>query len=303
MFNLKYKFKNLMFSGLATVFLLTVPIVEAQSPSITPTVVIPHRIISLSPNFTEIIYDIGAQNQLVGVTNFCKYPPEAQQKEKVGGWVNPNIEKIISLRPDLLLVPKFIGNGGDRLEKLHLPILVLNWATVADVMRLYDTIGEKLGRPREAQKAKAWLQGKLNRLRGLKPHQVPLSVLFIVDHTPGTLQQLYGVGSRNFIDELIQWTGGRNVLEDSPVEYPLVSKEQIVHRDPDVIITVLPPQTKPGEEKADLDSWKQLSSLKAVKRGHIYAFQGDDLMVPGPTMFHLANLLSNAFAKVRADHE
>ncbi|HJT25612.1 MAG TPA: ABC transporter substrate-binding protein, partial [bacterium] len=98
---------------------------------------------------------------------------------------------------------------------------------------------------------------------------------------------------------LIQWTGGKNVLEDSPVEYPLVSKEQIVSRDPDVIITVLPPQTKPGEEKADVDSWKQLPSLKAVREGHIYSFKGDDLMVPGPTMLHLAQLLSDSFQKAR----
>lgn len=272
----------------------------AQNPGSLPTVTIPHRVISLSPNFTEIIYDIGAQDQLVGVTSFCKFPPEAQQKENVGGWVNPNIEKIISLRPDLLLVPKFIGSGGEKLQNLHLPVLVLNWATVQDVLNLYNVIGEKLGHLREAQKAKARLQANLDRLKGQKSNEEPLSVLFIVDHTPGTLQQLYGVGSHNFVDELIQWTGGRNVLEDSPLEYPMVSKEQIVHRDPDVIITVLPPQTKPGEEKADLEMWKQLPSLKAVKEGHIYSFQGDDLMVPGPTMFHLASLLSEAFAKVRA---
>jgi iron complex transport system substrate-binding protein len=300
-FNSKFRIQNLKFRWASTALFLFITLfsqVLARDKATSP-----HRVISLSPNFTEIIYDIGAQDQLVGVTSFCKFPPEAQQKEKVGGWVNPNIEKIISLKPDLLLVPKFIGGGGDRLAKLHLPVLVLNWATVQDVLELYDVIGEKLGHVREAQKAKARLQGNLNRLKGRKSIGAPLSVLFIVDHTPGTLQQLYGVGSRNFIDELIQWTGGRNVLEDSPLEYPLVSKEQIVRRDPDVIITVLPPQTKPNEEKADLDTWKQLPSLKAVKRGHVYSFQGDDLMVPGPTMFHLAKLLSDSFAKVRAWHE
>lgn len=271
--------------------------VFAQSPA--PTTAVPHRIISLSPNFTEIIYDIGAQDQLVGVTNFCKFPPEAQKKEKIGGWVDPNIEKIISLKPDLILVPKFTSDGGMKFKKLRLPVMILNWATVEDVMGLYDIIGKKLGHEKEAQKAKVRLQEKLNQLKGNKPNEPPLSVLFIVDHTPGTLQQLYGVGSHNFVDELIQWTGGKNVLEDSPVEYPLVSKEQIVSRDPDVIITVLPPQTKPGEEKADVDSWKQLPSLKAVREGHIYSFKGDDLMVPGPTMLHLAQLLSDAYRKAR----
>ncbi len=263
----------------------------------------PRRVISLSPNFTEILYDIGAQDQLVGVTDFCKFPPEAQEKEKVGGWVNPNVEKIVALKPDLVLVPQFTSDGGARFKKLGLPVWVLSWATVEDVLDLYDLIGKKLGHGTEARKAKARLQARLDQLKGNKSNEAPLSVLFIVDHTPGTLQQLYGVGSHNFVDELIQWTGGKNMLGDSPVEYPLVSKEQIVGRDPDVIITVLPPQAKPDEEKADVDSWKQLPSLKAVREGHIYCFQGDDLMVPGPTMLHLAQLISEALRKARATHE
>ncbi len=271
----------------------------AQNRTPVPTGTFPHRVISLSPNFTEIIYDIGAQDQLVGVTDFCKFPPEARKKEKVGGWVNPNIEKIVSLKPDLLLVPQFIGSGGERLKTLNLPVLVLNWATVEDVIHLYDVIGAKLGRLGPARKAKARLQAQLDRFKGKGPQGPPLSVLFIVDHTPGTLQQLYGVGSRNFIDELIRWTGGRNVLGDSPLEYPLVSKEQIIQRDPDVIITVLPPQCKQQEEKQDMETWKQLSSLKAVREGHLYCFQGDDLMIPGPTLLHLAGLLSGALQKAR----
>lgn len=285
------------FIGRTLFFLMLQAAALAQSR--TPTAVFPQRVISLSPNFTEIIYDIGAQDQLVGVTDFCKFPPEAREKEKVGGWVNPNIEKIVSLRPDLLLVPQFIGSGGERLKKLNLPLLVLNWATVEDVLRLYDVIGGKLGRLRQARKAKARFQARLDGLKGKEPQGPPLSVLFIVDHTPGTLQQLYGVGSHNFIDELIRWTGGRNVLGDSPLEYPLVSKEQIIQRDPDVIITVLPPQCKPKEEEQDLETWKQLPSLKAVREGHLYCFQGDDLMIPGPTLLHLAGLLSDALQKAR----
>lgn len=294
----KLKIKYLRSAGRALFFFMVLSAALAQSPESTVAVV-PHRVISLSPNFTEIIYDIGAQDQLVGVTNFCKFPPEAQAKEKVGGWVNPNVEKIVSLKPDLLLVPQFTSDGGARFKKLGLPVWILDWATVEDVLNLYDVIGKKLGHVAEARKAKARLQAKLDRLKAGKPNEAPLSVLFIVDHTPGTLQQLYGVGSHNFVDELIRWMGGKNVLEDSPVKYPLVSKEQIVSRNPDVIITVLPPQAKPDEEKADLDSWKQLSSLKAVQEGHIYCFQGDDLMVPGPTMLHLAQLLSETYQKAR----
>ena len=273
--------------------------VFAQDTASTPTT-IPHRVISLSPNFTEIIYDMGAQDQLVGVTNFCKFPPEAQKKEKIGGWVNPNIEKIVSLKPDLVLAPFNFSKSFEKLEKLHLPVLVLKWATVAEVLDLYDVIGKKLGHVVAAKKAKIRLQKRLDRLKGQKINQKPLSVLFIVDHTPGTLQQLFGVGSNNFIDELIQWTGGVNIMEDSNLEYPIVSKEQMVRRDLDVILTVLPPQAKDVDEKVEQKVWAQMSSMKAVRAGHVYCFKGDDLMVPGPTMLHLAELLSDAFHKARA---
>ncbi len=258
---------------------------------------IPHRVISLSPNFTEIVYDIGAQDQLVGVTNYCKFPPEATKKEKVGGWVNPNIEKIVSLKPDLILVPSFFGKNYDRLQKLDLPILAMKCYTTQDVLALYDLIGEKMGRESAAKKAKDRLEKRLGRLKGHKSDRKPLSVLFIVNHVPGALQQLYAVGSNNFINELIQWTGGVNVLEDSKLTYPIVSKEEMVSRDPDVIITVLPPESKKEDEKNEQKIWSQMSTLKAVREGHLYFFQGDDLMIPGPTMLHLAQLLSDAFEK------
>jgi iron complex transport system substrate-binding protein len=196
-------------------------------------------------------------------------------------------------------MPHFFSRSYDELQQLHLPVLVLNWATAEDVLRLYDIIGKKLGREEQAKEAENRLQKKLDQLKNRKADPKPLSVLFIVDHTPGTLQQLYGVGSNNFVDELIQWTGGVNILEDSKLEYPVVSKEQMVRRDPDVIITVLPPQAKDEDEKTEQKVWAQMSSMKAVRERHVYCFQGDDLMIPGPTMLRLAQLLSEAFQKAR----
>src|SRR5262249_32837290 len=94
-----------------------------------PTPSIPRRIISMAPNLTEIVYDIGAQDLLVGVTDFCKFPPAARSKEKVGGWIDPNYEKIISLKPDLVLALKFHGKAVDNLKTLKVPVLVLDCQT------------------------------------------------------------------------------------------------------------------------------------------------------------------------------
>ncbi len=195
----------------------------------------------MAPNLTEIVYDIGAQDLLVGVTDFCKFPPEAQKKEKIGGWINPNYEKILSLKPDLVLALKFHGKAVDNLEKLKVPVLVQDCQTVEDVLAAYDTLGKALGREAAAKKAKEKLAARLAKIRAEPTQGRPVSVLFVIDRTPGALDQIYGVGPHNFVDALIRWTGGVNILSDSPVSYPLVSKEQLLKSDPDVIVNAFPP--------------------------------------------------------------
>src|SRR5208283_5421107 len=91
---------------------------------------IPHRLISMSPNLTEILYDIGAQDQLIGVTDFCRYPPEAGTKDKVGGYYNPNIEKIVSLKPDMVLLLSFHSDMVTTLKKLNIPVFIQDDSTL-----------------------------------------------------------------------------------------------------------------------------------------------------------------------------
>lgn len=254
----------------------------------------------MAPNLTEIIYDIGAQDLLVGVTDFCKYPPEAQKKEKIGGWIDPNYEKILSLKPDLVLALKFHGKAVDNLIKLHVNVLVQDCQTVEDVLNAYDILGKALGREEAARKAKARLAARLNKIRAVPSQGKPVSVLFVIDRTPGALEQIYGVGPHNFVDALIRWTGGVNILSDASVPYPLVSKEQLLKRDPDVIINALPPaHGRPGEVLKETAVWDRMPSLKAVKNHQVYCFDDEDFLVPGPTMVKLAEYLSGVFNKAR----
>jgi len=271
----------------------------AQTPGVTSPP--PKRVISLSPNITEIIYDMGAQDLLIADTVYCKFPPEAQTKEKVGGWENINFEKVVSLKPDLVLALKFYGKNEETFKKLNIPTVILNSTTIEDVLGNYDTIGEKLGRLTAAKKARARLEEKLKLIQNHAQKEKPLSVLFVIGHTPGSLQQIYGVGPNNFIDELVSWAGGVNVLKNSAIPYPIVSKESLLKQDPDVIIDALPKsEVKPDELEKNQEAWKQLSALKAVQKGHVYSFNNEDYTVPGPTMLHLAQYLFDTFAKIRA---
>lgn len=267
------------------------------------TNVIPQRIISLSPNLTEMIYDMGAQDQLVGDTDYCKFPADAQKKEKIGGWVNPNFEKIVSLKPDLVIALKFHDKAVNTLKKLQIPVVVLNCDSVEDILAAYTELGKMIGHEAQAKTARQALEKRLVKIKKRAKGQKPLSILFVVGRTPGTLDQIYGVGKKNFIDELIQMAGGVNVLEDTMTGYPLVSKEELIKRNPDVIVdSVLSHELKARQVETQ-SAWNQMPILKAVKNKQVYYFLDEDFLIPGPSMVKLGEFLCDTFDKVRADHE
>lgn len=254
----------------------------------------------MAPNLTQMVYDIGAEEVLVGVTDFCKFPRAARSKEHVGGWINPNYEKILSLKPDLVLTLEFNGKTADTLRKLKVPVLVLDCQTVQDVLSAYDVLGKELGHETDAKRARGRLQKRLEDVRKKAEGKKPIPLLFVVDRTPGALEQIYGVGPKNFVDELIRWCGGQNILFDSPVPYPLVSKEQLLKRDPEVIINALAEaHLRAGGVAGETAVWKAMPSLRAVKNGQVYCFTNEDYLIPGPTMANLAEYLSKIFEKVR----
>jgi iron complex transport system substrate-binding protein len=290
-FSLQLKLSGLLFA--AVVFLqFNFCFCEQEEPTA------PLRVISMAPNLTQIVFDIGAGDRLVGVSDFCRFPKEARGIKKMGGWLNPNYERILSEKPDLVLALKFNGKLVDNLRKIKIPVLALDCMTVKDVLKAYDAMGKRLGREKEARHARVRLEKRLDRVgkksRGLKP----VSVLFIVDRTPGTLEQIYGAGPKTFVNELIGLTGGKNILADSLAPYPLVSKEQILRRDPDVIVEALvKSRMKKGEMKKETGIWKKLSTLHAVRNDRVYGFTNEDYLIPGPTMANLAEYLSDIFQK------
>jgi iron complex transport system substrate-binding protein len=236
----------------------------------------------------------------VGVTDFCHFPPEVKWKEKVGGWINPNIEKIVSLKPDLVLSVKFYGRNEETLRNLGIPVLVLDYVTMKDILNSYDILGKRLGLVSRAQEARKRLEDRLNRIRSMDGGQKPISVLFVIGHDPGQIRQIYAVGSHDYINDLITWVGGKNIISDSKIPYPLASKEEILRRDPDVIFDALPKsEVKEEDFLREKEAWNQLPTLKAVRRGQVYCFNNEDFTIPGPTMVHLGEYLSKTFQKVR----
>ena len=264
---------------------------------------IPRRVISLSPNLTEMIYDMGAQDQLVGDTDYCKFPTDAQKKEKIGGWVNPNFEKIVSLKPDLVIALKFHDKAVNTLRKLKIPVVVLNCDSVEDILATYTQLGKLLGHEKQADASRRDLVKRLAKIKQRAKGKKPLSILFVVGRTPGTINQVYAVGGKNFINELIGMAGGVNVMADAMTGYPLVSKEELIKRNPDVIVdSVLSHEIK-ARKLENQNAWDQMPVLKAVKQKQVYYFLDEDFLIPGPSMVKLGEFLCDTFEKVRSSHE
>jgi iron complex transport system substrate-binding protein len=240
----------------------------------------PQRLVSLAPSNTEILFALGLGDKVVGVTDFCDYPEEAQSIEKVGG-MEHNLEKIVALNPDLVLA---IGGSpaqvekATEMEKLGLTVLVLEPGDIEGIMANVELVGKATGAEKEANQLAAQMQKRFDDITtkakgaGSSP-----TVFFELDATDPSKPYTPGPGS--FIDALISLAGGSNIGASAKMQWAQLSTEEIIAQDPKVIVlgdanygvTVEMVKERPG--------W---SVITAVKNGAIYPI--DDILIsrPGP---------------------
>ena len=190
------------------------------------------RIVSLAPSLTETIYALGLQDRLVGDTDYCDYPPDAQKKTKVGGAINPSLEAIAALRPDLVLVTKDFNRleTVHALETLGIPSYAVDPHTVADILSSTEKLADVLGAPEAGKALESELRQRLSalqtRLEGIPPRRV----LFIVWTEP-----LISIGKQTFIADALREAGAVSIV-DSQQNWPQMSMEEVVHLQPDYLV-------------------------------------------------------------------
>jgi len=258
----------------------------------------PQRIISLSPNITEILFALGADKRIVAVTDFCIYPPEAKMKKKIGGLMNPNIELIVSLKPDLIIMLAANSDLKSKLSSLETKFLTVKNETISDVMESIIVIGKAVGEEKKAEELLKNFEEKLNDVKKLVEKLPKEKVLIVVDKSTDSLQGMYCAGKGNFIDEMVSIAGGINVLQDSTTPYPIASKEKLIELNPDVILDMaIYGERKEVNDKKILESWKSLYSINAVKNNRIYLVDPTSITIPGlripENVEHLAKLIHN----------
>jgi iron complex transport system substrate-binding protein len=236
----------------------------------------PTRIVSLAPSVTEILFAIGAGGQVVGVTSFCDYPPDAQAKPKVGG-AFPNLEVVLSLKPTLVLAPRdFIRpDMVAKLDQLKVALFILEANTIEDVLRHIQTVGRMLGRSEKADSVAADLRRRVAEVRTRTADAARPRVFYVLNSDP-----LMTAGPGSFIHQLIELAGGTNVAAGAPVAYPRLSLEEVIKQDPQVIL--FPVGDDEGIPEQEQQRWLRWTTLSAVKENRFVRLPSVLLDRPGP---------------------
>lgn len=255
----------------------------------------PARIISLSPSTTEILYGVGAFGRVVAVSDYCSYPPEASTLPRVGGWNNPNMEQIASLRPDLVVFSdaqaQFVK---DKVEAAGIRTLSVPSQTLEHAYESIELIGRATGEEEAARRLLEQTRMSVETVRLTTERLPKRRVLCVVDRVPGTLRDLYTAGGDSFIAQLIRVAGGEPISPPARVGWGKMQKEAVVALDPDVILDLMMHKESGSFDEDTLAVWKELPTLRAVRDGRVHPVRDETVLHPS----HLVGDSARKFAQL-----
>lgn len=253
----------------------------------------PSRIVSMAPGITETLFALGLGQRVVGVTRFCNFPAEVAKLPRVGGHLDPNLEAILRLRPDLVVVMTEQGDLAEALNKLGVRTLSVSDDSVKQVLDTITTLGTRCGVTEQATALVDSLQCRMQAIRKCITGRRRPSVLIVLDRSlgTGTIEDAYVAGRDDYFESLIAMAGGRNAYRGPEIPYPVVSIEGIIRMAPDVIIDLAAGWADDGSEQA-LTDWRHFPQIAAVRHNRIHALTADYAMVPGPRFILLLEALA-----------
>jgi len=235
------------------------------------------RVVSLAPSATEILFAVGLGTEVVGVTTLCDYPSAAKAKPKIGSAI-PNLEAIIGLKPDLVLAVKSEIIRPDilaKLSQLNIPLFILAAKTVEEILGHIGTVGSLVGREREARSVAWTLAERVNVIRRRMASIKPVRVFYVINTDP-----LISIGSGSFIHQMLELAGGENIVGRTAIPYPKVSLEEVLRRDPEVLL--FPVGTSEGIPEHEQQRWRRWTTLSAVAQNRLRQVKAELVNRPGP---------------------
>lgn len=260
----------------------------------------PKRIISLAPSITETLFALGLGERVIGVTSYCTYPPQTKDIEKIGGYADANLEKIIALHPDLVVLSREHEKQRLYLNRFGVSTLEVDNLTCASVCSSFTLIGNRCGVTNISDSLIRLFHERLTQSTGSRPERP--KVLFCVGRDnpgAGRIKSVVAAGSATFYNDLIEAAGGTNAFSDSTPAYPRLSPEGIVAIAPDIVIDVAPAMGNYNCESFVAD-WLSMSRIPAVKSKKVYCIAKDYTTVPGPRMLLLLDDLRGIIAEAGA---
>ena len=241
-----------------------------------------NRIISLAPSVTEVLFAIGLGPRVVGVTSYCKYPPQVTRIAKIGGYIKPNYEAIVRLKPDLAVLLSEHADVEPAINALGIKILRLDHNSVSGILASIIKTGDYTGVAPQAEALLGELQNRLDAVsRAVANRPKPRVVLCLGRDPDGTFRSMHAAGPGGIYDDLIARAGGINAIPPGPVLHPVLSVESLLRLNPDVIVEFASEARNPTVLRAQ---WQSLDSLQAVRAGRVFVFTGDFIPVPGPRL-------------------
>lgn len=258
----------------------------------------PQRIVSTAPSITELLYALGLGNRVVGVTRFCRYPPEAQLKPKIGDYTSPNLEAIAALRPDLVIVQTNPVHLADRLAALKLRVLEIDQENIAAIYKSIHDVGAATGTEHTATQLSDSILDGLGKIRNRVSSFPRVRMMFVVGRSPNRLDGLVVAGRASYLNEVIEIAGGENVFREAVAAYPAISLEEVMARNPEVIVDMGDMSDTIGvteeHKRGIIALWDRIPNLAAVKQHRVFAVASDMFVVPGPRVIEA----TKAFAEM-----
>jgi iron complex transport system substrate-binding protein len=235
------------------------------------------RIVSLAPNLTEIVYAVGAGDRLVGDTEYCDYPAEAKKVAKIGDTMHPSVERIIALKPQIVLVSTAsqLEAFTKQLDQQQIAVYVTDPQSLDDVFRSMQTLGDLFGDHNRAATLVAELRKRADAVEAATKQAKPVKVFFQLSGEP-----LYTIGRESFVTDLVRRAGGVSATADVPGAFPKFSDEAAFAARPEAII--LPTGGSMGEANSTVVA--PLRNSPAVLNDRVYKINGDHLSRPGPRL-------------------
>jgi iron complex transport system substrate-binding protein len=256
----------------------------------------PERIVSTAPSITQMLYALGLGDRVVGVTTYCRYPPEAQHKPKIGDYLRPNLELIAAARPDLVIVERTGVKPALARGSLSFPVLEVDDGTLAGIFASIEAIGRAAGVPERAAALNARLRAELQQVERTTAGKPRPRTMVVLGRTPGRLEGIVVAGKGSYLDELIRLAGGHNIFADTVSPYSKVPLEEVLARDPEVIVDLGEMSAGQGldaaRRQAVLALWKTQPRLTAVRTGRVFVEAPDLFVVPGPRVAEAARALA-----------